>query len=152
MAACLVCPSPARYTVEQAYLHGSSTAPFDRRTVEAHFAHLADGDALRAVENMASAAAVSARLRTLEHASMAVLERALASDDPKVALLAIREARNTVAEMARIAGHLAARHEAAEARPDLDAAIARALGVEYQGQTDVRSGQAALPSPARDQG
>ena len=152
MAECPICTSPSRYVVEQAYLHGTSTSPFDRRTVEAHFSHLADGDALRAVESLASASAVSARLRTLEHASMALLEQAMASQDLKTALLAIREARNTITEMSRLAGHLADRHEVEEARPDLDAAIARALGTDPPPGTDPRPTPVALaaldpPSP-----
>lgn len=128
MADCSVCSSPARYLVEQAYLLGEPTTPFDRRTVGAHLRH-ASGQALADVEDLASASAVAARLRDLEVKATAILDAAIQQGDPRTALQALKEARATIAEMGRQAGHLAASKQGeGSSRPDLDALILGHLG------------------------
>lgn len=133
---CPVCADPARYVVEQAYLERGQTGRYGRHALEAHLAHTVDTRALRQVSDLASASAVASRLRQLENLATAVIDVALAQDPPdgRLALAALREARATLVEMGRLSDALqASAPDESTERPDLDAAIARVLGVTMSG-------------------
>ena len=91
-------------------------------------AHVTDAETLRAVTDIASASAVASRLRALESLAYAIIDRALVDDDGKLALAALREARQVLGDMARLSDALVT-HDVGAERPDLDAAIAAHLGV-----------------------
>lgn len=153
---CIVCVSPARYQVEQAYMNGEAgpirAAGFSRVAMDRHMAHLTDADTLKQVTSMASGAAVAARLAQLEIAAKALIDEALTPKagrrmykgqpvtdehgrpleeiDTGQAVMALREARAVIETMSKLVGHLGEKVEAESSRPDLDAMIARTLGMD----------------------
>lgn len=124
---CRVCKDPSRYLVESEYIASGRTGRYSRQELETHLSHTTSPDALRQVSDLASASAVASRLRQLEGLATDIIEDALASHDGKLAVSALREARATIVEMSKLSGSLIAHDEGSE-RPDLDAAIARAIG------------------------
>lgn len=126
---CDVCRDPRRGLIEQAYLTGDQEFeyPYSRAKIETHVSHLADQESLALIGGAASMSGVAARLRMLESTTMGILDEALKEGDHKTALNAVKEARNSIELMSKLAGHLIERYEVQDVRPDIDAEIDRRL-------------------------
>jgi hypothetical protein len=126
---CRVCSSQDRYEIELAYMTGERRpVDFTRAQVERHMAHVSEPEALKIALGMSAAVALAARLRYLESQATQILDASMGEDgSPALALKAIREVRATIELMGRVAGSLVDRVQVANARPDLDEAIADAL-------------------------
>lgn len=143
---CPVCADPNAYTIEQAYLEGRPVPTYSRAQVERHLAHVTDRRTLQAVTDLASASGVAARLHQLSVTAAAVMDRALAADDGRLALSALKEARVTLEAMSRLSDALAGAGAQGEARPDLDAMLSERLGGTLPPQESApEPGPRALP-------
>lgn len=101
---------------------------YSRAQVERHLAHVTDRRTLQSVTDLASASGVAARLHQLSLTAAAIMDAALAQEDGRLALLALREARTTLEAMTRLSGALEGIGATGEARPDLDEALSARLG------------------------
>lgn len=137
---CAVCDSPFRDAIVAAHL---SSEPVDKygvthRQVRTHVAHSTDASTAQALTEISSAQALAARMQQVAAGAEAIMLRAVEEDDGRLALMALREVRATLAEMSKLGERLAieanTRSEDSE-RPDLDARIEAML----DGRTDVRS-------------
>lgn len=101
---------------------------YSRAAVERHLAHAVDPRTLRALTDLASASGVAARLHQLAMTAAAIMDSALAADDGRLALQALKEARVTLEAMSRLSGALSD-SGISDTRPDLDAALSARLGL-----------------------
>lgn len=151
-ACCVIGADPARYIIEQQYLTGERIMRYSRQQVERHLSHSVDQKSLREVTDLAGAAAIASRLRQLELTAARIMDAALSErevtlpdgtkitqlPDGKLALQALREARSTLAEMAKLSDTLSRAGEKSEENLALDDALWTALGMD------------APPRPASD--
>lgn len=144
---CALCADVRRYEIEQAYLEGrpADTHGYTRRELEAHIAHSMDAETMSQIAAVAGASAIAARLRMLEAQATAILDAAAAKGSLGVALQALREARQTIETMAKLAGHLTETLTVEDNRPDLDARIAQVL--DARGVPDSHTEQRASGQP-----
>lgn len=146
---CPICADPNAYSIEQAYLEGKPIPTYSRAQVERHLAHVTDRATLQQVTDLASASGVAARLHQLAMTATGIMDAALKPNadgnvDARLALMALKEARATLAQISTLTGALEGTGAEGESRPDLDEALSARLGV--------LTGQAGTPSAPEDRG
>lgn len=130
---CPVCASPYRYQIEQAHLDGGNAGAYGISSAQLrrHMNHVADRTTLDLVTGLTSATSLAARMQQLASASEAIFALALEQQDGKLALAALREARQTLQAMADLGAQVATlsgAHGDSSERPDLDDQISDWMG------------------------